>query len=346
MSSKIIHVGLIGFGLSGRYFHAPFLSTNPNFKLKTVVERSKNEAQAFDAEIENARSIEELLSDPEIDLVFICTPNDTHFEYAMDALENGKHVVIEKPFASTEAEAQQLVALAKEKGLVLTAYQNRRWDSDFLTIEKLIGEGKIGDVVEYECHYDRFRPVDPQVNSWKEQPGVGYGNFYNLGPHLLDQALTLFGTPESVSGDIRTIRPGSQIDDYFDVRLNYTDKVIIVKSSLMVYENFSRYMIHGTKGSFIKGGLDPQEETLRQNILPGQQVLGKEPENRWGKLYSADFTGTIESEVGDYMGFYNNVYDAITGAAELMVKPEQILRTCRVIDLAFESSKVGKVMKY
>ncbi|GGM80060.1 oxidoreductase [Dyadobacter beijingensis] len=344
MPSKILNVGLIGFGLSGRYFHSPFLSTNPNFKIKTVVERSKNEAQEFDPTIGNARSVEELLSDEAIDLVFICTPNDTHFQYAMDALENGKHVVIEKPFSATEEEARQLVALAKEKGLVLTAYQNRRWDSDFLTIQKLLSEGKIGDIIEYECRYDRYR--EAVAGSWKERAVPVGGNVYNLGPHLIDQALVLFGEPETVTADIRIVRPNSEIDDYFDIRLGYKDKSVIVKSSLMVYENQLRYVLHGTKGSFIKGGLDPQEETLRKNILPTEQPWGVEPEDRWGKLYSPEFTGIVESEAGDYAPFYQNVYDAIVNGAELAVKPEEVLRTCRVIDLAFQSSNEKKVLAY
>lgn len=345
MSLKILNVGLIGFGLSGRYFHSPFLSTNPGFKIKTVVERSKNEAQEFDPAIENARSVDELLSDESIDLVFICTPNDTHFPYAMDALENGKHVVIEKPFSATEEEAKQLIAVAEEKGLILTAYQNRRWDSDFLTIKKLLEEDKLGDIVEYECRYDRFRQVVP-TESWKEKSVPVGGNLYNLGPHLIDQALVLFGEPETVTAEIRNVRPNSEIDDYFDVRLGYPDKLVIVKSSLMVYENFLRYTLHGTKGSFIKGGLDPQEETLRKDILPTVEPWGKEPEDRWGKLHSIDFTGTIESESGDYAPFYQNVYDAIVHGAELAVKPSEILRTTRVIDLAFQSSKEKKVMMY
>lgn len=345
MSSKILNVGLIGFGLSGRYFHSPFISTNPGFKIKTVVERSRNEAQEFDPTIENARSVDELLSDASIDLVFICTPNDTHFPYAMDALENGKHVVIEKPFSATEEEAKQLIALAEDKGLILTAYQNRRWDSDFLTIKKLIDENKLGNIVEYECRYDRFRPVVP-TESWKEKSVPVGGNLYNLGPHLIDQALVLFGEPETVTAEIRSVRPNSEIDDYFDVRLGYADKLVIVKSSLMVYENFLRYHLHGTKGSFIKGGLDPQEETLRKNILPTEKPWGFEPENRWGNLYSEAFTGIIESEPGDYAPFYQNVYDAIVNGAELAVKPSEILRTTRVIDLAFQSSKDKKVMKY
>lgn len=345
MSSKILNVGLIGFGLSGRYFHSPFLTTNPGFKLKTVVERSKNEAQEFDPSIENARSVDELLADESIDLVFICTPNDTHFHYAMDALQNGKHVVIEKPFSATEEEAKQLIEVAEEKGLILTAYQNRRWDSDFLTIKKLIAEDKLGDIVEYECRYDRFRPVVP-TESWKEKSVPVGGNLYNLGPHLIDQALVLFGEPETVTAEIRSVRPNSEIDDYFDVRLGYSDKLVIVKSSLMVYENFLRYHLHGTKGSFIKGGLDPQEETLRKNILPTEKPWGVEPENRWGKLYSEAFSGVIESEPGDYAPFYQNVYDAIVNGAEIAVKPSEILRTTRVIDLAFQSSKEKKVMMY
>lgn len=345
MAARILNVGLIGFGLSGRYFHSPFLSTNPGFKIKTVVERSKNEAQEFDPNIGNARSVEELLSDESIDLVFICTPNETHFPYAMDALENGKHVVIEKPFSATEEEARQLVALAEQKGLILTAYQNRRWDSDFLTIKKLIAENKLGNIVEYECRYDRFRPVVP-TESWKEKSVPVGGNLYNLGPHLIDQALVLFGEPLTVTAEIRSVRPNSEIDDYFDVRLGYPDKLVIVKSSLMVYENFLRYNLHGTKGSFIKGGLDPQEETLRKNILPTEKPWGVEPENRWGKLYSEDFTGVIESEAGDYAPFYQNVYDAIVHGAGLAVKPAEIIRTTRVIDLAFQSSREKQVMTY
>ena len=345
MSSRILNVGLIGFGLSGRYFHAPFLSSNPRFKIKTVVERTKNEAQEFDASIENARSVDELLSDESIDLVFICTPNDTHFEYAMDALENGKHVIIEKPFANTEAEARQLVEVAKEKGLILTAYQNRRWDSDFLTIKKLLAEDKLGDIVEFESRYDRFRPV-PQANTWKEKEVVGGGNLYNLGPHLIDQALVLFGTPLTVLADIRTVRPGSQIDDYFHIQLGYADKSVIVKSSMLVCNNQLRYTLHGTKGSFVKNGLDVQEETLRQYLLPTSEPWGYEPEDRWGSLYTPEQKEVIESEPGNYMPLYDNLYEAIVEGAEIAVKPEEILRTTRVIDLAFQSSKEKRAIDF
>ncbi|MCU7376653.1 Gfo/Idh/MocA family oxidoreductase [Paucibacter sp. O1-1] len=263
MPSKILNVGLIAFGLSGRYFHSPFLSTNPGFqRSKRLLKEVKMKAQEFDPSIGNARSVEELLSDEEIDVVFICSPNASHFSYtAMDALENGKHVVIEKPFAATEAEAKQLVELAKQKGLVLTAYQNRRWDSDFLTIKKLIAEDKLGDIVEYECRYDRFRPVVP-TESWKEKKVDVGGNLYNLGPHLIDQALVLFGEPKTVTAEVRSVRPNGEIDDYFDVRLGYDNKLIILKSSLMVYENHLRYQIHGSKGCFHQRRIGPSGKKL------------------------------------------------------------------------------------
>jgi scyllo-inositol 2-dehydrogenase (NADP+) len=345
MSERILNVGLIGFGLSGRYFHAPFLKVNPRFRLKKVVERSKNEAQEFDPAIENARSVEELLADKDIDLVFVCTPNDTHFSYAMDALENGKHIVIEKPFANTESEARQLFEVAERNGLVATAYQNRRWDSDFLTIQKLIQEGKLGDIVEYESRYDRFRPV-VLTDTWKEQQSDGSGNVYNLGPHLLDQAFVLFGTQQTVTATIRSVREDSNVDDYFTIQLGYEDKIVIVKSSLMVYENSLRYAIHGTKGTFIKRGLDVQEETLRQDVLPNADNWGMEPEDRWGHLHSDAYSGIIQSEAGDYMQFYDSVYDAIVYGKELEVKPEEILRTTRVIDLAFESNERQTTISY
>lgn len=345
MSLKTLNVGLIGFGLSGRYFHAPFLSVNPHFRLKKVVERSKNEAQEYDPQIENARTLDDLLDDESVDLVFVCTPNDTHYEYAKRALEKGKHVVIEKPFANTEVEARELVDLATSKGLILTAYQNRRWDSDFLTVKKLIDEGALGSIVEFESRYDRYRPAI-QSGTWKEQSGLGYGNLYNLGPHLLDQVLVLFGKPDTITADIRTMRPESAIDDYFAITLSYPDKLVTVKSSLLIYHNLPRYTLHGSKGSFVKGGLDVQEETLRKDILPEGDSWGLEPEDRWGKLYSDDFTGVVKSELGNYHPFYQNVYDAIVLGKELMVKPEEILRTTRAIDLALQSSAEKRAIAF
>ncbi len=345
MSLKTINAGLAGFGLSGRYFHAPFLSVIPGFRLKGVFERTKNEAQAFDPSIENHRTLDSLLDDRAIDVVFICTPNDTHYDYALKALEKGKHIVIEKPFANNEAEASEIFDLARKKGLIATAYQNRRWDSDFLTVKRLVSEGRLGDIIEFESRYDRYRPI-PVTNTWKEQGGVGAGNVYNLGPHLIDQALVLFGAPETVTADVRTVREGSAIDDYFSILLGYADKLVTLKSSLLIYHNSPRYLLHGSKGSFTKGGLDVQEETLRQGVLPSAADWGREPEDRWGTLYSDAYSGVVESERGDYTPFYQNVYDSIASGAELAVKPEEVLRTTRVIDLAFRSAQEKAVLSF
>ncbi|MFN8347124.1 MAG: oxidoreductase [Spirosomataceae bacterium] len=340
-----LNVGLIGFGLSGRYFHAPFLEVSPHFNLKKVVTRNSAAVHEFNPTIEVVSTAEELLADASIDLVFVCTPNHLHFTNAKAALEAGKHVVIEKPFTNTTVEADVLIKLAAQKNLVITAYQNRRWDADFLTIQQLLNEGKLGEVVEYEAHFDRYRPEVAQ-GTWKEVASAGAGNLYNLGPHLIDQALALFGTPKTITATIKIIRPTGETDDYFDIRMDYEDKRVILKASLLVFENGLRYIIHGTKGSFIKSGLDIQEETLRKNILPDTEDWGNEPESQWGSLYTEAGKTVIPTLAGHYAPFYENVYQAIVNGTELQIKPEQARHTTRVMELALESSRLGKTMDF
>ena len=342
--SRIIQVGLIGFGLSGRYFHAPFLTVNPHFILAKVVERHRNEAEAFDSTIQTVRSHEELLADPAIDLIIVGSPNDTHFSYAKAALEAGKHVLIEKPFANTLEQSRELLELAKQKGLVAIPYQNRRYDADFLTIQQVLRENQLGDVVEYECRYDRYRP--DILDSWKEKDPEGGGNLFNLGPHLIDQAVALFGVPQAVSGDVRIIRKGGILDDYFDVKLFYADKRVILKSSMLAVDNSLRYIIHGTKGSFIKHGLDIQEETQRKNILPDTPDWGAEPESQYGTLTTSNGRFTFPSQPGNYHHFYDNLYRAIVGEIPQEVTPEQALAVMRIIELAGESSRTKAVLEF
>ncbi|GAB3783936.1 oxidoreductase [Spirosoma horti] len=345
--STIIQVGLVGFGLSGRYFHAPFLSVNPRFRLKKIASSRPEAVHAFDTAIEWVATAEELFADPSIDLVFICTPNETHVDYARRALEHKKHVVIEKPFALSEQEARQLLELARQQGRVVTAYQNRRWDSDFLTIKRLLAEGALGNLVEFESRYDRYSPVNLRAHSWKEQPGAGRGNLYNLGPHLLDQALHLFGKPDTVEATIRIIRPDSLINDYFDIKLGYSDKVVRLKSSLLVYHNQLRYSLHGTDGSFLKSGLDPQEERLRLDQLPNDKTSwGTEPDDRWGTLYRDGRAESITSERGNYMPFYDNLYEAIVNNAEPAISPTDIWQLARIIDLAVLSSESQQTKRF
>ncbi|WP_420151695.1 Gfo/Idh/MocA family oxidoreductase [Spirosoma sp.] len=344
--AKIINVGLVGFGLSGRYFHTPFLSVNPRFHLKKVASSRPEAVHQFDTSIEWVATPDELFADESIDLVFICSPNETHADYARKALKQGKNVVVEKPFALSESEAISLLELAHKQGLLATAYQNRRWDSDFLTIKRLLAEGALGTLIEYEGRYDRYSPVPPNSQSWKELPGAGRGNLYNLGPHLLDQALQLFGKPDTVQATVRSIRPNSQVTDYFEVKLGYADKIVRLESSLMVYQNQLRYSLHGTEGSFLKGGLDVQEERLRVNQLPDQASWGEEPEDRWGTLYRDDQTNVVRSEPGNYTPFYNNLYDVLVNSAEPAVTPIDIQQLARVIDLAQESYRTQRTLSF
>ncbi|UFH53473.1 Gfo/Idh/MocA family oxidoreductase [Spirosoma sp. KNUC1025] len=343
---KVINVGLVGFGLSGRYFHSPFLSVNPKFNLKKIASSRPEAVRAFDPSIEWVATADELFADPAIDLVFICSPNETHADYARKALEQGKNVVVEKPFALSESEAVQLLELAQRQGLLATAYQNRRWDSDFLTIKRLLAEGALGTLIDYECRYDRFSPVPPNSQSWKELPGAGRGNLYNLGPHLLDQALHLFGKPDTVQATVRIIRPNSQVTDYFDIKLGYADKIVRLESSLMIYQNQLRFSLHGTEGSFLKGGLDAQEERLRLNQLPNIPDWGAEPADRWGTLYREGRADIITSLPGNYTPFYDNLYDVLVNGAEPAVTPADIQQLARVIELAIESSQTQRTLPF
>ena len=339
----MVNVGLIGFGLSGRYFHAPFIKVNPRLNLVKVLTSKPESVKAFDAEIGVVNHVDSILNDPKIDLVFVCTPNDSHFDYAIKVLRAGKNVVIEKPFANTVREAELLIEEAEKRDLVLTAYQNRRWDADFLTVQKVLASGELGEIIEFESHYDRFR-LEVLSDTWKEVQAAGSGNLFNLGPHLIDQALILFGTPESVTAKIKTVRPFGKTDDYFDIALDYNDKRIILKSSILAFNNDLRYVIHGTKGSFIKKGLDVQEPVLKTNVLPNIKNWGKESESMYGNLYTINGTKTIESELGNYSPFYDNLADAVLDKKALLVTPQQVLNTTKIIELAQKSNRLSKTI--
>ena len=337
----MVNIGLIGFGLSGRYFHAPFIKVNPRLNLAKVLTSKPESVKAFDAGIEVVNHADSIFNDPKINLIFVCTPNDSHFDYAIKALQAGKNVVIEKPFANTVREAELLIEEAEKRNLVLTAYQNRRWDADFLTVQKVLASGELGKIIEFESHYDRFR-LEVLSDTWKEVQAAGSGNLFNLGPHLIDQALILFGTPKAITAKIKIVRPFGKTDDYFDIALDYIDKRVILKSSILAFNNDLRYVIHGTKGSFIKKGLDIQEPVLKTNVLPNIKNWGKEPEINYGNLYTINGTKTIESELGNYRPFYDNLADAILDKKALSVTPQQVLNTTKIIELAQKSNRTGR----
>ena len=258
MNKKTIGTGIIGFGLSGKVFHAPFLHTNQGFEIKKIVERHKQESKSTYPYAQVVDDYNELLKDPEIELIVICTPNTSHFSMVKDCLKAGKHVIVEKPFTPTSKEADELIKLADSLGRKIFVYQNRRWDGDFLTIKKILKTGVLGNIQEYEAHFDRFKP---EINSlaWREFPIPGAGILYDLGSHLIDQALALFGTPISVKADIQSQREGGEADDYFKLILKYNSLNVILTAGMLVEELGPRFVIHGVLGSYVKYGIDQQE---------------------------------------------------------------------------------------
>lgn len=338
---QAINVGLAGFGISATVFHAPFFVTMPQYNLVSVLERNRNESQQKYPSVKVMRDFQALIADPGIELVVITTPNDTHFPYAKAALEAGKHVVVEKPFTITSGEALELAALAKATGKVLSVYQNRRYVSDFLTIKKILEEGLLGPVHTFEGHYDRYR-AEARPQAWREAPIPGSGILYDLGAHLIDQACYFFGLPESITADIRHQRPHARADDYFDLRLDYGFAKVILQAGMLVREPGPRYLVHGTKGSFVKYGEDPQEAKLRAGELPVGVHWGEESPAIYGTLHTETDGKIIRepypSEKGNYGQYYENLFNTIRNEAPLKEKPEHGVNTVRLIELAIESS--------
>jgi scyllo-inositol 2-dehydrogenase (NADP+) len=340
-NQKII-VGIASYGMSGKVFHAPLLISHENFQVKRIIERSGSEAKERHPDVIVSKTFDDLLGDEEIDLVIVNTPDGTHFELTKKCLEAGKHIVVEKPFTPTVQEGRELIELARRKRRMLSVFQNRRWDGDFLTVRKIVEEHALGRLVDYEAHYDRYSsPVER--NSWKEQKAAGAGVIYNLGSHMIDQALVLFGMPEAVTAHLKIVREGGEVDDWYDIRLHYPEVNVNLKTSLLVKEPGPRYLLHGTQGSFLKWGLDPQEEALKQGRTPDEPGWGKEPEESWGILNTekdgAQFKGRFETLPGNYRSFYDNIYDCLTSGKELAVKPEEALNVIRIIEAAKRSNE-------
>jgi scyllo-inositol 2-dehydrogenase (NADP+) len=339
-----ICTGVIGFGLAGRIFHAAVIAATPGLELAAIVQRKGDEAAKAYPNVQIYRSIEELLADESIRLVAVGTPSFSHFEVAEQCLRADRDVVIDKPFVLTSDEAAQLIRLARERKRLLTVYQNRRWDGDFKTVEKILVSGLLGRLVTFESHFDRFRP-QPKREVWRESGGPGGGTLFDLGSHLIDQALTLFGKPESIFATVRVDRDNGAADDVFDITLFYPRLTAYLRASSLAKAAGARFTLHGTQGSFVKFGLDPQEDALKSGAGFDSPGFGHEPEEAWGKLYlEGAAPERVETEAGDYRGIYANVRDALLGEAKLAVTPEQAWRTTRLIELARDSSSQGRVL--
>jgi len=339
-----IRVGVVGFGLAGRVFHTAVVQATPGLELAAVVQRSGDDAKKEYPEAHLARSVEEMLCDVGIRLVVIATPSYSHYELAKQCLHEQRHVVIDKPFTLTSAEAADLIHMARQRNLLLTAYQNRRWDGDFQTVREVIAGGELGRIVSLESHFDRFRP-EPKRDVWRESGGPGGGILFDLGPHLIDQGMALFGIPDTISASVRVERDSAVVDDAFDLQFAYERQrlTVFLRSTLTACTPGPRFIVHGTHGSFVKWGLDPQEEQLRSGMRPDAPGFGQEPESQWGELRVEDQEPRrVPTLHGDYRGFYENVRDVLLGKAEPAVTPEQAWRTTRLIELARESSGQGR----
>lgn len=345
---KPINTALCSFGMSGWVFHAPFIHVNPGFNLYGVWERSKNLAAQKYPEIRTYRRLEDMLADDAIELVVVNTPNYTHYEYAKKALEAGKHIIVEKPFTITVDEGKKLIEIGKKQNRKISVYQNRRYDSDYKTIKKVIKENVLGDLVDVEMHFDRYKEeIGPKVH--KETPGPGTGSLYDLGAHLIDQALLLFGMPEKLFADIQVMRPVSKVDDYFDLLLYYKKFRVHLKSSYAVREALPGYIFHGLKGSFIKPKTDVQEEMLQAGKIPGSSDWGTEPESQKGLLHIEKngevIREYIQSEKGNYNEYYDGIYDAIRNDKPLPVTAEEGLEVIKIIEAAYQSNKTKCIVE-
>ncbi|WP_288460182.1 Gfo/Idh/MocA family oxidoreductase [uncultured Chryseobacterium sp.] len=348
---QLVKVGLCAFGMSGKVFHAPFLKEHPGFFISAIVERNKEESKEKYPETKIYRSVEEMLENTDIELVVVNTPVQTHFEYAKMALEAGKNVVVEKPFTVNVAEAEELAKLAEEKKLFVSVYQNRRFDRDYLQVQKIINEGKLGNIKEVEIRFDRFR-TEPSGKAHKENPeAVGSGSLHDLGSHLVDQAVQYFGFPEKLFADVFSMKGKEFANDYFEIILFYpNDLRVRLKSSVFTKEAHFAYAVHGEKGSFLQERTDNQENELVAGAVPeyGEEWTKPLTETDGILNYLNENKETerilTSSEPGNYMNYYQQIYEFIVFGYALPSPAEEIIKNMKIIDAAVESSRQEKVI--
>lgn len=344
MKNKIIQVGIAGFGMSGTIFHAPFLHADDCFRIKKVYERTTERAKEEYPYVETVRSFEELLAE-DIDLVVISTPNALHVPMAKQAMLAGKHVIVEKPVAATSKEAQELCELAKTMGVLFSVYQNRRLDGDYLTVKKLVEGGVLGEVLDYEVHYDRY-VTGASSKKWKQEGGKGIDILYDLGVHIIDQAYTLFGMPKEVYADFRKQRKASSGIDKFQVILYYENTKAILSAGEVVAMQGPHFAVYGREGSFIKYGMDVQEEALIKGLRPSMDNWGVDDANMYGTLARVTDDGIkqekVPTVVSNYGRYYDNIYKVLTEGSDLLVKPEETVDVLKIMEAAMKSAKSGK----
>lgn len=338
-----IDVALFGFGLAGAMFHAPLIMAESRLRLTRVVSSRPDDVRKTHPQALVSRHSEAVLSDPAVQLVVITTPNHTHASLARDALLAGKHVVVDKPFVTDTADAADLIRLARDRGRMLTIFHNRRWDGDFLTVTRLVKDGCLGDISLAEMRWDRLRPQVKQ--GWREVPAAGAGLLADLGPHLIDQALRLFGFPDAIGGDVACQRTDALVDDYFEITLHYGAKRVILSASTLVAAPRPRFALHGSEASFVKYGIDPQEAKLRAGGSPRDLDYGVDRPEDHGTLTSGAGSRRIPTETGDWRIFYERVADAIIDGAAPPVDPGDALAGLSLIESAHRSARDGRLMR-
>ena len=339
----MIRVGIVGFGMGGRVFHGPLLSSVDGLEFAAVLERSTAHAAGRYPGVKTCRSLNEMLADSSLGLFVVTTPSGTHFDLARQILEAGRPVVVDKPMSVSSAQVAELIRLADAQNVLLAPFHNRRWDSDFLTIKKLLHEGSLGRLVSFESRFDRWRPNKPTDRLWKETADLGGGVLLDLGTHIADQVLALFGKPESISADRRCERQWATVNDAFTIRLRYPDGLaVILGANCLSLPAGPRFHLRGAAGNYWKYGLDSQEAALNKITRIADGPWGREPQPEWGTLRIDEGGGTVtrsvEPVIGDYRSYYSGIRDALLGKAPVPVDAADAWRVARLLELAVESS--------
>ncbi|HEX7905815.1 MAG TPA: Gfo/Idh/MocA family oxidoreductase [Chitinophagaceae bacterium] len=347
MGSSIIKTGICSYGMSGKVFHAPFIQSHPGFELTAIVERSKNESREKYPDSKLLRSFEELIADDSLQLIIVNTPVQTHYDYAKRAILSGKHVIVEKPFTVSSKEAEELVQLASEKKVFLFVYQNRRYDGDFKAIKEVLDKKWLDDIKEVEIRYDRYRPeISYKLHKETDLPGAGIT--YDLGAHLVDQSLQLFGWPQAVFADMMAMRDGSPVDDYVEMILYYPTFRVRLKASCFVKEPVHEYILNGSLGTFLQKRSDRQEAMLLKDAVPTIASWCPAVETFDGLLNiikdGKEIREEKKSQPGNYMGFFEDVYKTLTGQQPNLIPGEDGVKVIRIIEAAKRSAKEGEVI--
>ncbi|MDF3980854.1 oxidoreductase [Luteibacter sp. PPL554] len=340
-----IPTGLIGYGTAGAFFHAPLIAAAEGLRLAAIGSRRRDDIRRDFPEARAYDDPRDLIADPAIELIVIATPNDSHASLAHAALEAGKHVVVDKPFTLDAASADALIDLARRHGRTLSVFQNRRWDNDFLTVRRLVDDGRLGEVAYYEAHFDRFRPeIKP---GWRESETPGAGLLYDLGAHLIDQALVLFGMPLAVTADLTRQRAVARADDYMHLVLDYGRRRAVLHAAMLVRDPGPRYLVHGDGGSFVKYGIDGQEAALREGRRTGGRGWGEDDPARFGRFTDIDGSvSIIDTLPGRYTAYYDGVAAAIRDDAPVPVDPREARDVIRVIEAAQVSARERRTVVF